>query len=76
MQTMDGVITLVQESRFQLIDDHGVGHLFLLSHSASAEPSQLAPLQKRQAYVRVSFQTAPDLIAYVAHKIALHPSTP
>ena len=76
MRTMDGIVTLVQESRFQLVDDQGIGHLFILSHSASAEPSQLGPLQIRQARVRVSYENAPDLIASIAHKIALHPSTP
>jgi hypothetical protein len=70
---MDGVVTLVQESRFQLVDDEGIAHLFLLSHSASAEPSQLGPLQKRQARVRVGYERAPNLIANLAHRIALLP---
>ena len=74
MRTMDGFVTLVQESRFQLVDDQGIGHLFVLSHSASAEPAQLGPLQRRQAHVRVSYKSAPDLIANIAHAIALHPS--
>ena len=71
MRTIDGVVTLVQESRFQLIDDGGIGHLFLLSHGAAAEPSQLGPLQKRQARVRVSYDDAPNLIAKIARKIEL-----
>ena len=74
MRTMDGIVTLVQESRFQLIDDQGIGHLFVLSHSASAEPSQLVPLQKQRARVRVSYKVSPTLIANVAHKIALQAS--
>ena len=71
MRTMDGIVTLVQESRFQLIDDGGIAHLFVLSHGASAEPSQLGSLQKRQARVRVEYEKASNLIANVAHKLDL-----
>ena len=69
MQTMDGVVTVVQESRFQLMDDEGVYHHFLLSPSASAEPAELGPLQKRQARVRVRYNKASNLIANIAHRI-------
>ena len=73
---MDGVVTVVQESRFQLTDDAGVSHLFLLSHSASAEPDQLPALQQRQSRVRVAYAPAPRLIANVVHSIALCPDPP
>ena len=68
---MDGIVTLAQESRFQLIDDQGIAHLFVLSHGASAEPSQLGDLQHRQARVRVRYQEAPNMIANVAKRIEL-----
>ncbi len=71
MRTMDGVVTLVQESRFQLVDDRGIAHLFVLSHGASAEPSQLGPLQRRQARVRVGYKEASNMIANVAHTVEL-----
>ena len=71
MRTMVGVVTLVQESRFQLIDDGGIGHLFILSHGASAEPSQLGPLQKRQARVRIGYKEGPNMIANIAHTVEL-----
>ena len=71
MQIAEGVVTMVQESRFQLIGDDGVAHLFVLSHGAAAEPADLAPLQARQARIRVSYGTAPNLIAHVAHRIEL-----
>ena len=71
MEVVEGVVTLAQESRFQLSDDEGVSHLFLLSYSASAEPSDLVGLQKRQNRVRVSFGEAPGLLARVAHRIEL-----
>ena len=69
MQTMDGVITVVQESRFQMRDDRGVYHHFLLSHGAAAEPADLEPLQAREARVRVRYGKAPNLLAQVAHNI-------
>ncbi len=53
--TMDGVVTVVQESRFQLTDDAGVSHLFILSPDAAAEPDQLAAVAEgavpREAWV-------------------------
>ena len=71
MKTITGIVTLAQESRFQLIDDAGIAHFFVLSHGASAEPSQLGELQRRQARVRVRWQEAPNMIARVARRIEL-----
>ena len=71
MQTMEGVITVVQESRFQMMDAHGVYHHFLLSHGAAAEPADLQPLQAQHARVRVRYEKAPNLIAQIAHRIDL-----
>ncbi len=68
-RSMNGTITIVQESRFQMTDDNGVSHLFILGHAASAEPQQLAALQARQAHVRVSYEPAPDLIGNIASAI-------
>ena len=70
-QTMDGVVTLVQESRFQLTDERGVSHLFILSPYASAETEQLAPLQHRQARVRVRYKPAQNAIGNQATSITL-----
>lgn len=66
MSTMTGVVTVVAEGRFQLTDDAGVGHLFVLGRNAAADPSQLTPLQHRQARVRVHYKTAPNMIGNVA----------
>ncbi len=71
MRKVEGVVILAQESRFQLSDDGGVAHLFLLSHAASAEPSDLVGLQRSGIRVRVSFGEAPRLLARVAHRIEL-----
>lgn len=68
---MEGVVTLAQESRFQLTDDQGIAHLFLLSHGASAEPSQLTDLQHRQARIVVRYKPSTTLIANIAKRIDL-----
>ena len=73
-QTMNGVVTLVQESRFQLTDENGISHLFVLSHGALAEPAQLHPLQARQAEVQITYTRASNAIANVAHKVQLRAS--
>ncbi len=69
MHTAEGVVTIVQESRFQLVDSAGVAHLFLLGHRAAAEPEQLVPLQHRQARVRVQYRRAPGLIGRIARRV-------
>ncbi len=71
MLQMQGIITIVQESRFQLTDDQGASHLFILGHAALAEPSQLAPLQREQARVRVTYMQPRNIIGMVAKKIEL-----
>ncbi len=69
-RTMEGVVTIVQEGRFQLTDDGGVSHLFLLDHGASTETEQLAPLAGRQARVRVRYKSTQNLIGLIATSIA------
>lgn len=66
MQSMEGIVTIVQEGRFQLLDGAGVGHMFLLSHDAPLEPEQLRPLQHEQARVRVEYAAAHDIIGLLA----------
>ena len=69
MDTIDGTVIFAQESRFQLIDRQGVGHHFILSHHAAAEPEQLPALQRDQALVRVRYRPAPDMLARTAIRI-------
>ena len=73
MDLMDGMVTVVQESRFQLTDDRGVSHLFILGHDAAAEPDQLAALSRRQARVRVRYTRPENLIGLVAHSVSTAP---
>ncbi len=70
MDVMEGVVTVAQESRFQLTDDQGVSHLFVLGHDASAEPDQLAPLSRGQVRVRVRYTRPENLIGLVAHSVS------
>lgn len=69
MSSMEGVVTIVQEGRFQLIDDRGVGHLYLLDHAAPLDPEQLASLQRHQSRVRVCYRQADRLIGHLAQQI-------
>lgn len=71
MRTMVGIVTLAQEGRFQLTDDRGIAHLFILSHGASAEPSQLGDLQHRQVRISVKYEESPTLIANIARRVEL-----
>ena len=69
MLSIEGVVTIVQEARFQLLDDDGVGHHFLLAHQAPADPEQLtALLQKR---TRVRYTDPPGVIAHRALSVVL-----
>ena len=66
--TMDGVITIVQESRFQLTDDAGVGHLFTLSPNAGAETDQLPALRFHR--VRVRYTPGRNVIGNTASAVS------
>jgi hypothetical protein len=70
-RTMTGIVLLVQESRFQLRDDAGVAHMFILGSNAAAEPAQLAALQRRQARVEIRYTQAPNLIGHSVSAITL-----
>ena len=59
---VEGVVTIIQESRFQLLDDDGVAHHFVLAYNAAAEPEQLAPLLMRR--VRVSYSDPKGIIGH------------
>jgi hypothetical protein len=71
MPTLEGVVTIVQEGRFQLVDPDGVAHLLLLAHDAPPEPAQLAGLQRNQTRVRVQYGAANGLIGWRATRITL-----
>ena len=70
-QRMEGVVTIVQEGRFQLTDAAGVSHLFILGPNTAAETDQLPALQRRQARVRVHYTPAKNVIGNVISSIEL-----
>ena len=69
MKFIEGIVTIVQEGRFQLRDPDGATHQFELSHKAPLEPEQLPPLQHDQARVRVAYTPGENIIGFVAHEI-------
>lgn len=69
MLLIEGVVTIVQEGRFQLLDDKGVAHHFLLAHQASAEPEQLTALLQKRA--RVRYTDPAGVIAHEARSVTL-----
>jgi hypothetical protein len=71
MESMTGVIIVVQESRFRVIGDDGIPCQFVLSHKAPLEPQDLPPLQRAQAHVRVRYAPSRSLIAGVAHDLVV-----
>ena len=71
MAEMTGVVTIVQEGRFQLTDGDGVSHLFVLSPLASTETGQLRPLMRRQAKVRVKYKDGQKVIGMLAQSVDL-----
>lgn len=69
METVSGVITLVQEDRFQLAGDDGHKHLFVLSHRSFADIDDLQALERSRRRVAVRCMPADRLIAYVAKSV-------
>ncbi len=65
MPSMTGRIAIVQEGRFQLTDDHGASHLFILGPNA-AETRMLAPLQREGTRITVTYKDASHLIGMQA----------
>ncbi len=71
MPEMEGVVTIVQEGRFQLTDTGGVSHHFVLGSHALCETEQLPALAHEQCRVRVKYAQAKGVIAFVAKRITL-----
>jgi len=71
MKTVNGVITLVQEHRFQLMDDEGRHRLFILTHDARQEWSDLKRLEQDNCHVTVFYSDAGSLLASAAHEVRL-----
>ncbi len=71
MMSRVGRITLVQESRFQLLEDDGRATVFILGHRAGIEPQDLPALQGTGSRVQVESRPAPGLVAETACSIRI-----
>ena len=69
MQSVEGVITLVQEGRFAVVTDSGRVMHFLLAHDSSLEPQDLPLLKRNRRRVRVDFTEPSRLVAHLAHRL-------
>lgn len=68
-RTVTGVITLVQESRFKLVDTHGRSKLFTLGHGAAIDPEDLGPILHSGHPVTITFEATKGLIAGTVSEI-------
>jgi hypothetical protein len=69
LNSTNGVITVVQEHRFQLKQDNGQHRLFILAHNAPQEWSELQTLKDKEQPVTVYFSENEKLIAATAHDV-------
>lgn len=70
MKSVEGVINLTQEGRFELVTDRGCVMQFVLAHNASLEPQDLPALQRARRRVRVDYTAAGHLVGYLAHALS------
>lgn len=73
MKTVNGIITLVQEHRFQLEEEDGRHRLFILAHDAAQQWRDLERLERDHIPVTVHYTDAGGLIACAAHDIQFQP---
>jgi hypothetical protein len=67
---LSGTVTVVQERRFQLVDEGGVAHLFLLAVDAPVDLRALHDLAHSGERVSVSYHEAGSgLVAYTATNV-------
>jgi hypothetical protein len=69
METVSGVITLVQEDRFQLVDSSGRNLLFVLTYRAPVDGDDLRAFERSRCRVTVRCGKAEGLIANAAHDV-------
>ena len=69
MKSMTGVLTLVQEERFQLADGRRNHRLFELAADAALEGGNLHQLQREGSPVRVDYDDVPGVLVHAAHRV-------
>ena len=70
MESVEGVIILTQEGRFELVTDRGCVMQFVLAHNAPLEPQDLPSLRGARRRVRVDYTESSHLIGYLAHALS------
>ena len=66
-----GTLSVVQEERFQLVDDRGVAHLFLVASGLALKPADLRAFLRDRQEVTVEYEESPTLIARIATAIRI-----
>lgn len=64
-----GRIVLIQEGRFRLVDMTGRGYLFSLSHSTTANPTDLRRWHDADVEVMVAYKGEPGLATGIAQQV-------
>lgn len=70
MERLSGIISVVQESRFQLVLNGGGTRLFVLAHDAPLDAEGLRALQHERVPVEVIFRPSRNLIAGEARAVS------
>ena len=73
MRFATGVITIVQEQRFQLATHDGPPRLFVLARQAALEAADLQVFRQAGKSVTVRYDDVPDVLAHVAHDVREEP---
>ncbi len=68
-KTVAGRIIVVQEMRFRLVTEAGLGYLFTLARNANVDTTELRRLHARNTPVRVSYEGVPGLDSCVAKRV-------
>jgi hypothetical protein len=71
VSTVRGVVTVVQEDRFRLVDDVGRGYLFTLGKRSGTTPAAVRGWRDAGVQVLVEYVGAPDMGAVASRVRAL-----
>jgi hypothetical protein len=69
MKSVEGIITLAQEGRFELVTEGGRVMQFVLAHNARIEPQDLPSLRRQGWHLRVEYTEPTHIIGHVAHRL-------
>lgn len=74
-KTMTGVVTRVEEERFQLSDDAHNARVFTLALDARVEPGTIEELRRSGRRVTVEYDDEPDATTHVVRRVFATPSS-